>query len=329
MAKSKMQVQTTSRKVSTSLEQKRNSFSKPLTRESVSFDSSPIVNKNIESKKERPNNIIESIKSVIKPVTRETDDDKVMLCEKMNFTSREAYKMLRTNLMFTLTDSPKCKKVGVTSSIRGEGKSTTSINLAYTLATANSKVLLIDLDLRLPSIAKRLDLNYQFGISDYLTNNATRKEIIHKLPKYKNMDVILAGTIPPNPSELIGTESLARFVKSLETSYDYIIFDLPPVNIVTDALAAKDLMDGQLVVVREGYSDKYSLANCIRQLQFVEMNILGFVYTNAGGSATYYSKYKNYSKYKKYYNYKNKYGYSNRYGYGKYGYYAKEGYYKR
>ena len=253
-------------------------------------------------------------------------DDDVLLCEKMNFTGREAYKMLRTNLIFTLTDSPKCKKIGVTSSIRGEGKSTVSINLAYTIATSNSKVLLIDLDMRLPSVGKKLGIDYHFGLSDYLANKVVKKDIIHNLPQYKNLDVILSGTIPPNPSELIGSEALAKFVKTLELSYDYIIFDLPPVNIVTDALAAKDLMDGQLVIVREGYSDKYSLSNCIRQLQFVEMNILGFVLTNAGGDATYYNKYskRNY-RYKKYYNgYKSyKYGY----GYKSHGYY-KEGYYK-
>lgn len=274
---------------------------------------------------ERPNNVVESIKKIFNKKQDEKEDE-VALCEKMNFTGREAYKMLRTNLVFTLADSPRCKKVGVTSSIRGEGKSTVSINLAYTLATANSKVLLIDLDMRLPSVAKKLELDYKLGLSDYLANEASKKDIIHHVKKYKNFDVILSGTIPPNPSELIGSDSLARFVKSLENSYDYIIFDLPPVNIVTDALAAKDLMDGQLIVVREGYSDKFSLSSCVRQLQFVQMNILGFVLTNAGGDATYYSKYtkknyryKNYNKgYKSY-----KYGY----GYRKNPYY-KEGYYK-
>ena len=279
-----------------------------------------------ENKKvERPNNVVEGIKNIFSK-TKDEKEDEVLLCEKMNFTGREAYKMLRTNLVFTLTDSPRCKKIGVTSSIRGEGKSTVSINLAYTLASANSSVLLIDLDMRLPSIAKKLELDYKLGLSDYLANEASKKDIIHNLKKYKNFDVILSGTIPPNPSELIGSDSLARFVKSLENSYDYIIFDLPPVNIVTDALASKDLMDGQLVVVREGYSDKYSLSSCIRQLQFVEMNILGFVLTNAGGDATYYSKYtkKNY-RYKKY-----KDGYkSYKYGYGyRRNSYYKEGYYK-
>lgn len=280
-----------------------------------------------EIKKEETKKEKESFKKKLitaRQKAKESDEDKIMLCEKMNFTGREAYKMLRTNLMFTLADSPRCKKVGVTSSIRGEGKSTTSINLAYTLAMADSKVLLVDLDLRLPSIAKRLDLESRYGISDYLSNTATKKDIIISVPKYKNFDVILSGTIPPNPSELIGTEALARFIKLLENSYDYIIFDLPPVNIVTDALAAKDLMDGQLIVVREGYSDKYSLANCIRQLQFVEMNILGFVFTNAGGTTNYYSKYRSYSKYKKYrYN-------SYKYGKKGYSYYrdSKYGYYK-
>lgn len=323
MAKSRKDVNVTPRKVvTTTVRRSVPSFDEikvetPRVETPIKQENKVVSNVNTQVK--RPNNIIESIKSLFVEQNRETNEDKIMLCEKMNFTSREAYKMLRTNLMFTLADSPRCKKVGVTSSIRGEGKSTTSINLAYTLAMANSRVLLIDMDLRLPSIANRLELDYKYGLSDFLTNTVTKKDIIHHIPKYKNLDVILAGTIPPNPSELIGTENLARFVKQLETSYDFIVFDLPPVNIVTDALVAKDLMDGQLVVVREGYSDKYSLANCVRQLQFVEMNILGFVYTNAGGTATYYSKYKNY-KYKGNYKYKNrKYSYYKN-GYGKYGY---------
>lgn len=286
----------------------------------------PLISKPKRKKKEnlKPINVFSDSKSKTKLNIEK--DSEVLLCEKMNFTGREAYKMLRTNLMFALADSPKCKKIGITSSIRGEGKSTVSINLAYTLASANSKVLLVDLDMRLPSIAKKLGLDYHFGLSDYLVNKVTKKDIIHSLSNYKNFDVILCGTIPPNPSELIGSETLSKFVKSLELSYDYIIFDLPPVNIVTDALAAKDLLDGQLIVVREGYSDKYSLSNCIRQLQFVEMNILGFVLANAGGDATYYNKYTRKSyRYKKYSNgYKSyKYGY----GYRRNSPY-KEGYYK-
>ena len=261
----------------------------------------------------------------IKKVNDEKEEE-VLLCEKMNFTGKEAYKMLRTNLMFTLADNKNCRKVGVTSSTRGEGKSTISINLAYTLASANSKVLLIDMDMRLPSIAKKLDLDYKEGLSDYLANKAKKSSIIHSLPKYKNLDILLSGTIPPNPSELIGSESLAKFIKSLESVYDYIIFDLPPVNIVTDALVAKDLMDGQIIVVREGYSDKYSLASCIRRLQFVETNILGFVYTNAGTSPAYYNKHPRYYRYR---NTNKKYNYNKGYtGYNKNGYYYKETYYK-
>ena len=240
-------------------------------------------------------------------MAKNNDKNIATLCERMSFTSREAYKMLRTNVLFTLADNDKCKKIGVTSPVHGEGKSTVAINLAYTLAVSNSKVLLIDMDMRLPSIAKKLGVErYKVGLSDYLINGVSQNDLIHNIGSFKNFSIITAGAIPPNPSELISSEKLKKFITSLEEYYDFIIFDLPPVNVVTDALAAKELMDGQLVVVREGYSDKFALSDCMRQLDFVEMNVLGFVYVNAGSNDTYYGKHYYSYKYKNQYYYKKK-----------------------
>lgn len=258
-----------------------------------------------EIKKSPSSNIVSEINRS-KINKKQEKEDEALLCEKMNFSGREAYKLLRTNLLFTLADNSSCKVVGVSSSVRGEGKSTCSINLAYTLAQSGSKVLIVDMDMRLPSIAKKLHLDDKLGLSDFLINNASKKDII-KPTKYENLDLVLSITIPPNPSELIQSEAMTRFINSLKKEYDFIVLDLPPVNVVSDALAAKDLMDGILVVVREGYTDKYSLADCVRQLQFMEFNILGFVLTNAGGELSYSSKYNKYKRYK-YYKY-NKYKY--------------------
>lgn len=244
------------------------------------------------------------------------EENVALLCESMHFDAKEAYKLLRTNVMFTLPDNTGCRTLGITSPIRGEGKSTVAINLAYTFAATNSRVLLIDMDMRLPSIATKLEVQPKKGLSDYLINNATLEEIVFKMKKYTNWDVIFSGSIPPTPAELIGSKRMKQLIAKLEKEYDYIIIDLPPVNVVSDALVAKELVSGLLITVREGYSDKRSLADCMRQLGFLEANVPGFVVTDSSDNiGTYGKKYRNYYRYYR----KKKYGYYTKH----YGYYSK------
>ena len=233
-----------------------------------------------------------------------------LMCDQMHFDAKEAYKLLRTNVLFTLPDK-KCRKIGITSANRGEGKSTVAINLAYTISATNNKVLLIDLDLRLPSINKKLKVDYKYGIVDYLAGNASEDQIINK-SNYQNWDIIYSGSIPPTPAELIGSEKMKKYISELEKKYDYIIVDLPPVNVVTDAAVAKDIVDGFILVVRENYSDKHSLSDCLRQLEFLDTNILGYVMVDAVSGGSKYGK--RYSKYGRYYK-KYGYGYYKNYGY--------------
>ena len=229
----------------------------------------------------------------------EENENIALLCSKMHFDAKEAYKLLRTNVLFTLPDSNKCRVIGITSAIRGEGKSTVAINLAYTLAATKGKVLLIDMDMRLPSIAKKLEVKVKSGLSDYLVGAVAKEDIIFKIKDYKNWDIIFSGSIPPTPAELIGSDKMKAMMEELRNEYDYIIVDLPPVNVVSDALVAKDITDGFVVVVREGYSDKRSLSDCMRQLDFLDANILGFTITDSSGAGGSYGK--KYSKYNKYY----------------------------
>ena len=251
----------------------------------------------------------------------EENENIALLCDHMHFDAKEAYKLLRTNVLFCLPDNNACRTIGITSAIRGEGKSTIAVNLAYTFAVTKARVLLIDMDMRLPSIAKKLGIEAGYGLSDCLIGNASLKDVIHTHEKYKNWDIILSGSIPPAPSELIGFEAMERLIAGLERRYDYIIIDLPPVNVVSDALVAKDILDGFVLAVRQDYSDKSSLADCVRQLGFLNANVLGFVMTDSDGGARYGKKYsKKYGKYNKRY-YRRKYGYYRKYGYGKkYGY---------
>ena len=242
-----------------------------------------------------------------------------LLCSNMRFDAKEAYKLLRTNIMFTLPDNNDgCRVVGITSAIRGEGKSTCAVNLVYTFAQTGGRVLLIDMDLRLPSISKKLEIKQAqgLGISDYLIGKASLEQIITPMQKYKNWKVIFSGSIPPIPTELIGSANMKKLIEGLKKAFDYIIIDLPPVGVVSDALVAKDICDGFIVVVREGYSDKHSLSECVRQMDFIDANVLGFVMTDSSGIVgSYGKKYGHFSGYYK----KQKYGYyryGKKYGYG-------------
>jgi len=226
----------------------------------------------------------------------------------MSFAAREAYKLLRTNLLFALSDSDsgKARVVGVTSSLRGEGKSTTSINLAYTLAETNRRVLLVEGDFRIPSIHKKLKVRSKPGVSNVLV---TRCDPERHIQQYRfngeesvTIHILAAGDIPPNPSELMGSKRMRDMIDRLAQSYDYIILDLPPINAVTDALVATDLVDGMVMVVRNEYTDRGSLNEAIRQIELVNGKILGFVFTCANtGAGGYGKKYKYKYRYR-YYN---------------------------
>lgn len=248
----------------------------------------------------------------------------VNIHKSMGFQASEAYRLLRTNIFFTLPDENKCRVIGVTSSISGEGKTTTSINLSYSLAKAGKKVLLIDGDMRLPSVGKIMGIEEKQGLSNFLVSS---KEMIISPIKSGVLDnwyIMTSGDIPPNPSELLGSKRMKLLIDTLSTGFDFIIIDLPPVNIVIDALVVTPVLDGIAVVVREDYTDTKSLKQCIRQLKMSEAKILGFI-MNASRNNQAKRKYgyryyrRRYSKYSKYSNYGYNYGYGYGYGYGGYG----------
>ncbi len=236
---------------------------------------------------------------------RRNRQQKGMLCENLSFAAAESYKLLRTNLLFTLPEK-NCRILGVTSSVRGEGKSTTSVNLAFTFAQTGKRVLLIDADMRLPSIATKLDIHGAPGLSNLLAGLNSERSCFRKSENFDNWYILPAGDIPPNPSELLGSERMHSLLERYSEHFDYIILDLPPVNIVVDALVISKWTDGLIVVVRQNYSDRHSLDNCMYQMQKLNAKMLGFVMTDANISA---SSYKHYGKYGK--------GYGYGYGYDK------------
>lgn len=237
---------------------------------------------------------------------RAQPEGETKLCGELDFAATEAYKLLRTNLLFTLPDTEKCKVIGVTSSVRGEGKSTTAINLSYALAATGKQVLLIDGDLRLPTVAKKLKISAEAGLSTVLLDLGEFEASLFVMPNGTNWHVLPAGRIPPNPTELLGSSQMAKLIKMVQDRYDFVILDLPPVNIVSDALVASPLLDGVIMVVRQDFSTRREVGRCEKQLALSGVKVLGFVMSGVDNGS---------SRYKYRYRYKSK-----RYGYDKYSY---------
>ena len=149
-------------------------------------------------------------KTMIPEDTVSLKEQRTMLGDRLSFAASEAYKLLRTNLTFALPDENKCRVVGVTSAMRGEGKSTTSINLAYTLAEAGKRVLLIEADMRRPNLARRLAIDPAPGLSNLLAGLCQERDVIQDVGLLDSLKVITSGDIPPNPSELLGSDRIDR-----------------------------------------------------------------------------------------------------------------------
>lgn len=259
------------------------------------------------------------------------EEQKFLLHENSNFFLKEAYKTLRTNVNFALTDEERCKVITVTSSLRSEGKSITALNLSISFAQADKKVLVIDCDMRRPKVHRLLSVSSPFGLSNVLMDSSLLVGAILPVPEF-GVDVLLAGDIPPNPSELLGSSRMENLLEHLKTVYDYIILDSPPVNMVTDAVVLAPLTSGILFVIRSKQTDKYALSYAMEQLEYAKVKVLGFVYNGAAmesvgsgysGRTYKYGRYGGYG-YRRY-GYGRSYGYGRGYGYG-YGGYGYGGY---
>ena len=242
-----------------------------------------------------------------------------VLNDKSSFHVKEAYKALRTNVVFTIPHDG-AKKIIVTSALAGEGKSTNCLNLAISFAQTGAKVLIMDCDLRKPNVANLLNISSSPGLSNVLANlNTIDSTIVHS--DYANLDVIPSGDMPPNPAELLGSAAMKDVLDKLSEMYEYIFLDTSPINIVTDAAVMSKMVDGILLVVRQGRTDKESVAEALKKLSFVEANVLGFVLNGRLSDIKMgyrYGKqgYYRYGKKQKYY----RSGYYGGYGYGGYGY---------
>ena len=229
------------------------------------------------------------------PGSKEAD----MVGGNISFAASEAYKLLRTKLQFSFADENDCHVIGVSSSLAGEGKTTSAINIAYSLAQLDNRVLLIECDLRRPTLAVKAPVVKVPGLTNYLARQVSLEDVVQKcsLDDTCTFHVISSGRIPPNPIELLSSERMRKAMEKLKQAYDYIIMDLPPVREVSDGLVAAKMVDGMLVVVRQNYCDRVVLEDTIRQFEFVNARILGIVTTCSGETGARYSK----KYYKRYY----------------------------
>lgn len=230
------------------------------------------------------------------------DRASMLLSSNSPFSVQEAYKTLRTNVIFSIPGSD-CKCIGITSANRGEGKSTIAVNLSLSLAQLERKVVLIDCDMRLPTVITKLGIKAQNGLSDFLSGSISEIPVV-RIGK-QGIDIIPSGTIPPDSTALIDSELMHELVNELKKMYDYIIFDFPPINIVTDAALLSGVIDGYLIIIRNGYSENQKVNEALRMMKFANANILGFVYNGRGSdSKKYYKKRRGYYYNSDYYYYR-------------------------
>ena len=224
-----------------------------------------------------------------------------ILGPNISFAASEAYKLLRAKLQFSFADENNCRIIGLSSALSGEGKSLTAVNLACTLAQLDKKVLLVDCDMRRPTLAEKLEIRKYPGLSEYLTRQNPMEELVQNWQPQEGctVRVITAGQNPPNPAELLSSQRMKQLLAALREQYDYVILDLPPVGEVSDVIPVAREMDGILLVVRQNYCDRIVLNDAVQQFAFIQAKVLGVVFNctaEAQGKGYYHKKY-----YKRYY----------------------------
>lgn len=245
-------------------------------------------------------------KTTVKPDRKKANVEKnrldVKLSEHTPFQIVEAYKAMRTNLFYSLAACER-KSVVFSSPLPSEGKSTTCSNLAIAMAQTGAKVLIIDADMRKPTLHHIFKVDNRKGLSGLLAGLDSMEEVF-KTEVEPCLDVITSGLIPPNPSELLGSGKMTAFLKASSENYDYIFIDSPPINVVTDAIVLGSKTAGMVVVAQQARTTYDELNKAVDSIEMAGINILGLVMTQV--------RHKYGGGYMRGYKYKYKY----RYGYG-------------
>ena len=204
----------------------------------------------------------------------------------------EAFRTVRTNISFSDVDN-EIQTILFTSTKQNEGKSTVISNVAYSFSKLeNCKVLLMDLDLRNPTVHKMFGVSNTYGLMDNLKNNRPLEKCIHKIEE--NIHVLPTGAIPPNPTEILSSKKMAKFLEDIKSHYDYIFIDAPPVGVVSDATIISSNVDGVMYVVGAKETDLSHAQVAIDNLKKADANIIGSVlnkYEMNQSSYSYYGYY--------------------------------------
>jgi capsular exopolysaccharide synthesis family protein len=201
----------------------------------------------------------------------------------------ESFRSARTSMQFFQKGKPK-QRILITSSMSGDGKSFIAINLGASYSNYGKRTLLLEFDLRNPKLAEYFGLQKEKGLSSYLINDARLEDIIQKT-RIKNLDIICAGDIPPNPLELIASENTRNLIEILQNIYDFIIIDTPPIGVVTDSYLLMEFSDANLFVVRLNYTNKRFFTSLIRDMEQKEIPNIGIIVNEDAErtSSVYYS----------------------------------------
>ena len=216
-------------------------------------------------------------------------EDNVKVYESPKSAIAEAFRNLRTNLQFIAKDR-RNNIIAITSTVASEGKTTVSVNLGAILSMSGKKTIIVNLDMRKPTLHKRFNLELGEGISSLLAEKTTLSDVIQKT-KYKNLDIISSGPIPPNPSELVQSELMLKILEKLKEVYEVIILDTPPVGLVTDARILMDYADTSIYIFRANYSKKEYLNNLKRMSQYTSLHGISIVLNDVKSSVHGYGYY--------------------------------------
>lgn len=233
-------------------------------------------------------------------------DSAKLLTASSTFAVKEAYNSIRTNLLFT-QQGEKCPIFVVTSPTANNGKTINSANLAINFAQMGKKTLVIDADMRNPSLHKLFSLSSRNGLSEILaglTDNITVTKT-----DIENLSVLTSGKIPPNPTELLSSPRMDKLLDFVKEHYDCVFIDTPPVNIVTDATVFSQKATGYVIIVKTDTTNVPELKTTVSTLQGINANILGFILNDANSEKKKYYSY--YRKYSRNYSYNYKYSYGN------------------
>jgi non-specific protein-tyrosine kinase len=241
-------------------------------------------------------------------ISGERYPEKLITVEKPRSPISEAYRLLRTGIQFSTVDQPQCKIILVTSPNPSEGKSVTAANLAVVMAQAGNRVLMIDSDLRRPVMHRMFQVPNRDGLTTFLRegdigdttyDGSMDVDGAMQAASIDGLQVMTSGPIPPNPSELLGSQKMKQFLAEMAHRYDYIVLDSPPALVVTDAAILSTQSDGTLIVVDADHTNKSNLTQCTDRLREVNANLLGVVVNRLSPKADGYYYYYQYYYYQK------------------------------